>query len=129
MNGHRHRSADSGSATTQLVVATPALLTLMLLTVHVGLWLHASHVAHAAAREGARAARAEYGTADTGRQRALDLLDDLAPRLIADPHVTAQRDADRVHVEVTGSSAPVLSWLRLPVSAAAEGPVERFRAP
>lgn len=129
MNGHRHRSAETGSATTQLVVATPALLTLMLLTVHVGLWLHASHVAHAAAREGARAARAEHGTADAGREQALDLLDDLAPRLIADPQVTAQRDADRVHVEVTGSSAPVLGWLRLPVSAAAEGPVERFRAP
>lgn len=123
------RVAESGSATTQLVLTTPALLTLMLLTVHVGLWLHAAHIAHAAAQEGARAARAEYGTAEAGRERALDLLDDLAPQLIVDRSVTAWRGTDTARIEVSGAAAPVLGWLRLPVRAAADGPVERFRAP
>lgn len=122
-------SAEAGSATTQLVLAMPALLTLMLLTVHVGLWLHAGHIAHAAAQEGARAASGEYGTAEAGRSRALDLLEDLAPQVIVDRSVTAARGIDSVHVEVSGAAAPVLGWFRLPVRAAADRPVERFRAP
>jgi Flp pilus assembly protein TadG len=120
---------ERGSATTQLVLVTPALLTLLMLIVQVGLWFHASHVAHAAAQEGARAARAETGSQAAGQARAVDFLDSLGRRLILDRHVTATRTTETARVEISGHVAPVLPGMRLPVRAVAEGSVERFRAP
>jgi Flp pilus assembly protein TadG len=121
--------ADGGVVTTQLVIATPALLTLLMLVVQLGLWLHASHVVHAAAQEGARVARAETGTDAAGRARATQLLDGLAGELLTDRTVTATRDGLTARVEITGHVIPVVPALRVPVRAVSHGPIERFSSP
>jgi Flp pilus assembly protein TadG len=121
------RRGQVGGVTAELTVATPLLLTLVLLVVQVALWQHGQHVATAAAQEGARAARLESGTAAAGRARAQGFLAQLGPGLVVAPRITARRDQVTAHVEVTGTAAPVLPWPRLPIRAAAEGPVERFR--
>lgn len=123
------RTRDEGVATTQLVIAMPALLTMLLLIVQLGLWFHASHLVHASAQEGARAARAETGTAAAGEARARDLLANLGRELILDTAVDAQRSAASARVEVTGHVRPVLPGLHLPVRAVAEGPLEQFLPP
>ena len=59
MNLPRRARGERGSATTELVIAMPALLLLIMSIIQFGLWYHASHVAKAAAQEGVRAARIE----------------------------------------------------------------------
>ncbi len=125
----RRRADEDGSATTQLVIATPALLTMLMLIVQIGLWFHASHLVHAAAQEGARAARVETGTAGAGEARARDLLASLGDELVLDATVVASRSGDSARVEVTGTTTSVVPGLRLPVRAVSQGPVESFRAP
>ena len=124
----RHRRGDEGGqATTELVLATPALLLLCMLLVQVGLWFHASHVVRAAAQEGARAARIEQGTEADGRARVQSFLAAVAPRLIESVTIQVDRDADTARVEVRGQVLPVVPFVDFAVTAVSEGPVERFR--
>ena len=125
----RWRRGESGAATAEMVLVTPAMLLLLMLIVQVGLWFHASHVATAAAQEGARAARLENGTEAAGQQEAEAFLDALGREIIVDRGVTASRSADTARVEVKGYAVSVVPGLRLPIDASSEGPVERFRAP
>jgi Flp pilus assembly protein TadG len=118
---------EQGFATTEAVLVTPVLLFLVMVVIQFGLWFHAQHVATAAAEEGARAARAEHGSADAGRDSADAFLGQAAPRLIVDPNVSASRTLDVVTVEVDGETASVIPGLSFPVRAAAKSPVERFR--
>jgi len=113
--------------TAELVVATPLLLLLVLLVVQFALWQHGLHVATAAAEEGERAARLEGGTAAAGATRARDFLAQLGPSLVVAPRVTARRDQATARVEVRGTAEQLVPWLRLPIHAVAEGPVEVFR--
>jgi Flp pilus assembly protein TadG len=117
-----------GSATVEIVVATPVLLLLLMSVVQFGLWYHAQHVAQAAAQEGVRAARVSDGSADAGHERATAFLDDAARSLLPNPSVTVERDGERARVEVHGTLRPLIPGLRLAVSADAESKVERFRA-
>ena len=78
---------EAGAATAELVVATPVLLMVLLLVVQFALWQHAEHVVTAAAREGARTARLEGGTASAGQARAEGLLHDLG--VTVGPRATA----------------------------------------
>jgi Flp pilus assembly protein TadG len=123
----RRVADERGAATAELVIATPALLFLLLLVVHVGLWFHAAHVASAAAQEGARAARNEDGTREAGEDAANRLLDELGARLVMDRDVDVERGADEVRVVVTGHGPTVVPGLRLPIRAESVGPVEVFR--
>ncbi len=123
------RRAERGAATTELVVATPLLLLLVLLVVQFALWEHAIHIADAAAQEGARAARLEGGTAADGAERAREFLAQLSPTILVHPQVTARRTADTAQVEITGQVMAVLPGMRLPVRATSQGVVEVFRPP
>ena len=118
---------EKGSAVTETVLLTPILLFLVMLVIQFGLWFHAQHVASAAAEEGARAARAEAGSADAGRDRAEAFLDQAGPTIITDRTVTATRNADIVTVEVRGRSVNVVPGFTLTIEASASSPVERFR--
>jgi Flp pilus assembly protein TadG len=118
---------EKGSAVTETVLLTPVLLFLVMLVIQFGLWFHAQHVARAAAEEGARAARAEAGSADAGRDRAEAFLDQAGPTIITDRTVTATRNADVVTVEVRGHSVNVVPGFTLTIEASASSPVERFR--
>ena len=122
--------AERGAATAELVLITPVLLFMVLLVVQFGLWFHASHVASAAAQEGARTARLEGSSAPAGKARAEEFLDAVGSDLVLERTVTAFREPDGVaRVEVLGRAIQVVPGFRLPISAESEGPVEEFRAP
>lgn len=129
MHGPNRRVDERGAATAELVLVTPLMLFMILLVVQFGLWFHASHVASAAAQEGARAARVEGSSAGAGQQRAEELLDSLGRRLVLERSVTSTRDGDVARVEVAGVAPQVVPGFRLPISAESEAPVEEFRAP
>jgi len=121
---------ESGAGTAELVVATPALLFLIMLVVQFALWFHAAHVVTAAAQEGARAARVEGGSAGAGEGKANSFLDDLAGGLLTGRSTSASRGADTACVTVTGDVQKVVPKIPMPkVEATSCGPVERFRDP
>lgn len=109
-------------------MATPALLTLIMLLVQTGLWFHAQHVAQAAAQEGVRAARVEGGSEAAGEARTNDFLDDMGRTIIEGRSLTVHRDDDIARVTVTGKAVNVVPGLSFPIREVAEAPVERFRA-
>ncbi len=126
----RVRSRDErGDATTETVIAVPMLILFILATMQFVLWGHAGEVAKAAAVEGARAARIEGGSAEAGRQTALDFLAQTGPTQVLDPVVTVNADAERARAEVSGQVPQLIPFLSLTVRAASEGPIERFRSP
>lgn len=117
---------DRGSATAELVVATPLLLLMLLAIVQFALWSHAVHVAQAAAAEGLTAARAQNGGVAEGRRAATLLLDQLARGPLVDPTVDVTRDDAVAEVVVSGTATTLVPLVALPVRAVASGPVERF---
>ena len=123
------RERERGATTTELVVVMPFLILLIFLVVHVGVWLHATQIARAAAQEGARAARVETGSAETGKARAEAFLADLGESVLQDEIVTVDADGETARVEVRGRALAVLPFLHFDVVARSEGPVERFRNP
>jgi Flp pilus assembly protein TadG len=127
MDRHPRVRGDQGAATAELVLATPALLFLMMLLVQFGLWYHASNVASAAAQQGARAARLEDGTEADGEAAARELLNQVGGRMLTDLSVRPDRNGDTARVEVTGNVVRVIPFMTLKVSEVSEGPVERFR--
>ena len=118
---------EHGAATAEVVLITPVLLLLIMLVVQFGLWYHGSHVATAAAQEGARAARVDGGSNEEGAARARSFVARLGRDVVGQPQVNAERDAARARVEVRGTAVAVVPGLRLPIRAVSEGPVERFR--
>ncbi len=126
MATRRARAAERGATSTELVLVTPVLLLLILLVVQVGLYFHASHVALAAAEEGARAARSLHGTAPAGATRARRFATALGGGLLRSPVVTASRGPTTARVEVQGQVAMVVPGVRLRVDRVVQSPVERF---
>src|SRR6266540_7508509 len=126
MTLHQRRSGERGVTSAELVIVTPVLLTLILLVVQVGLYFHASHIALAAAEEGARSARSLHGSATAGQARARRFVDALGSGLIRSPVVTASRTPTTARVEVRGQVAGVVPGLRLVVDRVVESPTERF---
>jgi Flp pilus assembly protein TadG len=122
----RHRG-ERGSVSLEAVLVLPAVLVTLLVIIQVALVAHASHVADAAAREGARAVRLS-GSAEAGRERAVRFLDRLGRDVVLDPEVTASAAGDSVAVEVTGRAATLLPGFDLGVSGRSSGTVERFDA-
>jgi Flp pilus assembly protein TadG len=112
-----------------VVLVMPALILLITAVIQFALWSHATHVAVAAAQEGAQAARVEGGTAEAGEARASDFLAQTAPRLITSPVVTVGRDAEVATVTVRGEVPTLFPGLRLSIQGRATGVVERFRSP
>ena len=118
---------DHGSASTELVIAMPALLLLVLASVHVGLWFHARHIVAAATEEGARTARHQGSTDAAGADTANEFLDQLGPNVVLDRHVTVSRTATTVTVTITGHAPAVIPGLFLDVDASTTSPIEQFR--
>jgi Flp pilus assembly protein TadG len=120
-----------------MVIVLPALLLLIFLGIQFALWFHASHVALAAAQEGARAARVANAVDSTSARAAEQVGEDtaglflsgVAPTLLSNTQVVAQVDGafDRVRVEVKGDGVTIVPGLTVKISEHSEGPVERFR--
>lgn len=124
---HRCERSESGLATIELVLIFPVMFFCIMVVVQFGLWAHASQVATAAAQEGARAARAEDGSAAAGQDRARAMITAAGSQVLLGPTISASRGSDSVDVEVRGRAVSVVPGLSLPVRATAAGPVERFR--
>lgn len=115
---------EAGSTTTELVLLMPVVLLLVMLIVQFGLWLHARQVATSAAQEGLVAVQVEFGTAPAGRERATAFLTQAGG--LRDVQIDATRESATARVTVTGTTPAVVPGMHLTVSAAAEGPIERF---
>jgi len=90
------------------------------------LWAHASHVATAAAQEGARTARAADGTANEGHARAQDFAQRAGGEVLTHLNVIVSRNRSTARVEVKGDAVALIPGLSLSVHAVSTGPVERF---
>ena len=123
------RKDERGSASAELVIATPLLLLLILAAIQFALWQHATHVAQAVAQQGLAAGRVQDGTDQAATGQASALLDQLGSGVLVQPHVTATRQVDTTTVVVTGRAEGILPFLSLPVRSVAVGPTERFTTP
>jgi Flp pilus assembly protein TadG len=120
------RGDDRGSATLNLVVAFPALLLLLLLTVQAALVIHARHVAQAAAQEGLRDARLYGGSQAAGQRTAEAFLAQTAGDLLTRRSVTTVRTTTHARVVVRGTAMSLMPTIRIDVAGRAEGPLERW---
>jgi Flp pilus assembly protein TadG len=130
MRGRRLRG-DDGAATTEFVIAAPALLFMLMLIVQAGLWFHGISVASAAAQEGARAASLQDADIGVGKTVAEDFCADLAPNLLSGVNAQSSRNGDVVRVTVSANVVAVYALpgvdLTLPVHETAERTQEVFR--
>lgn len=125
---------DRGATVVELALIMPLVLAVVLLIVQVALWFHGRQVADAAAREGARIARAAgpdaTGWEGEAEERARSIVRAIGPSVLADAQATAWEEDDRRGVEVTGRAVqviPLLPDLTFTVTARSGGPVECFR--
>lgn len=128
VRGSPPRGGECGSATLGLVVAFPALLALILLTVQAGLLIHARHLAQAAAVEGLRQVRMYGGSTTDGQHTAAAFLTQTGPGLLTGVRITATRGPASAAVTVSGTAPSLLPGLPLHVTADATGPIEQFQA-
>ena len=124
----RQQRPQAGSVSLQLVIATPALLMLMLLIVQFALWQHAQHIAEAAAQEAVAATRVAGGSQMAGSTAAQAVLEHVGGAVIVGADVQVVRTATLARVEVLGHAVAVVPWVPLPVHAVAAAPIERTQA-
>ena len=123
----RHRrGGERGSATAELVIATPLLLLLILGIVQFAIWQHATHVAQAIAQQGLAAGRVQGGSDQAATAEARSVLDQLGSGVLVHPRITATRGGATTTVVVIGEAEGILPFLTLPVRSVAAGPTERF---
>lgn len=117
---------ERGGTSVELVLAVPLLLLLLLVIAQFALWLHATHVAQAAAAEALAVARVEGGTAAEGQAEAERILRQIGSGPLQGPHTTVSRGPDEVSVHVEGTVTAVVPLLTLTAVGDVSGPVERF---
>lgn len=117
---------DRGAVTAELVLVTPMALTLVLLVVQFGLWLHAQHLLDVAAVQALNAARVDDGTAHAGTAQAEHVLGTLGHRLVQTRDIDVRRGSAEVDVRIEGRCLQVVPFLTVPVAAEAHGPVEQL---
>ncbi|SOD65831.1 TadE-like protein [Streptomyces zhaozhouensis] len=127
------RAGDRGSSAIEFVFLTPVMFFMIFGAVQFAMYSFAEHVAKAAAQAGARTARAQAEADPAGWRRAAedkahDYVAQLGPGLfLSRPDVvTSQPGAFTVRVEVEGRVPSILPGVDLTVTAASEGPIERF---
>ena len=122
----RIRRDQRGSGTAEFTVAAPLLFLLFLLIAQFALYMHATHIAQAAAAQGLSAARVSGGSAGSGTAAGQELLAQLGSGPLRAASVSAQRGLDRASVQVQGKVVSVLPFMSLTVRAEAVGPVEKL---
>src|SRR5690606_23801635 len=103
MPGLPGRIRDRGSASLELVIATPPLALLLLLVVRCGVWAHAVNIAQAAANLAMQTARAYGSSAAAGDANAWEFLDQTAGSILTDRTVTVTRTPTTTTVTITGT--------------------------
>jgi Flp pilus assembly protein TadG len=112
---------------TELVIAVPALLLMVLVILQFTVYAHARHIAQAIAAQALATARVDGGTPTAAQTAGQQMAAQLGPTL-AHTSVDVQRGADRARVTVSGTAPAVLPGLALPVTVRDEGPIERVVA-
>ena len=135
----RRLARDQGSSALELVLLTPALITLVFAIVQAALLWNAKHTLAVAAQHGARLARTVValqpvvtaavpaGSDSTVQTSTLSFLRQTGGSSLADPTVTVHRDGEYVTVTVSGTSVGVLPGTTMRVSGSSRTPVEGFR--
>jgi hypothetical protein len=123
----RCRIDESGSVV-EAAIAIPAAMLVILLSVQVCLWAHASTLVQAAATRGVQVAYVENGTLAAGISEAQSSLAETANHVVVDPSVQASNVSDdEVEVRVTGTTESIIPGLHLPVSATRIAVRQEFR--
>jgi Flp pilus assembly protein TadG len=117
---------DAGGATAELVVAMPLLLLMVMFIVQAGVWMHATHVAQAAATRAANTAAAYNSSAAAGQNAGTQTVTALGGGVLIDPRVSVTRTATEVRVEVDGTAETVVPGIHWAARAVVVRPVERF---
>jgi len=125
----RRVHGERGYSIVEAVITVPVMLGLTMLVVQSALLWHGRHVAEAAAQDGLRAARGFGATAAMGERDATDYLGQVAPRLLLQPSVEADRTATVVTVRVRARVLSVVPFGGFDIEETVAGPVERFVGP
>src|SRR5690349_992062 len=111
----RGHGPERGATVIELALIMPVVLAAVLLIVQVALWFHGRQVADAAAREGARIARAagtdSQGWQDEAAERARSIVQAVGPEILRDAEATAWEEGDQRGVEVKGQAVQVIPLL------------------
>jgi Flp pilus assembly protein TadG len=112
----------------EFVVCIPVFFLAVLLAVQFALWAHASHLARAAAEQGASTAAAYGSTPAAGTNAAYQFIATTGPNTLTTPQVTTTTGMGQtVQVTITGRAQVIIPWLSLPVSATSVEAVQEFR--
>ena len=123
-----HWQVDERGSVVEAAIAIPAAMLVILLSIQVCLWAHASTLVQAAATRGEQVACVENGTLAAGISEARLTLTETANHAVVDPSVEASDTSDdEVEVRVTGSSESIIPGLHFPVSATRIAVRQEFR--
>ncbi|MFF2374778.1 TadE family protein [Streptomyces xiamenensis] len=131
LRAHRSDRADvrdRGALSLEMLIVFPAVLLVIMMTVHVGLWWHARNTALAAAQLGAESARVRDATSGEGVARTRDFLSQSGGS-ISGPYVSESRSDATVTIRVTGHVSTMVPGLRLPIDEHAQAAIERVTEP
>ncbi|MCT9928762.1 pilus assembly protein [Planotetraspora sp. A-T 1434] len=133
MPGARGRRGERGATVIELAMIMPVVLAVVLLVVQLTLWFHGRQVADAAAREGARIARAAAtsdGWQSEAEAKAVQIVQAIGPELLKNAKATAWEKGDQRGMDVTGSAVqvvPLLPEMTFTITSHFGGPIECFR--
>ncbi len=118
----RTRPGDEGAASTELVVATPLIMIMLLVVVQLAVWGWAEQVASAAARRGVDAARLAGADPQAAQNTAGLITSQIGGGVLTHPQITlTQTGPTLLTVTVTGTAIRYLPGLGLHVTAHASG--------
>lgn len=118
------RLNDRGSASIQIMIIMPIVMTMLMTIIQLAMYYHAEHVTAAAAAQAVATAGADGGSRDDGRAEAERILHDTATGLLQHPTIDVQRDGDQAVVHISGQVTSLVPFLHLTATATARGPVE-----
>lgn len=115
---------ELGETTTQVVLAVPIVLSLVLMAVQGAVYMHTAHVASASAARGATAGAAMNGGVIAALDAAVRSAAELSAQLVEEPEATISDD--KVVVTVNLRVPQVSPFFHLSVSRTVVEPRERF---
>ncbi|OJF13150.1 hypothetical protein BG844_16875 [Couchioplanes caeruleus subsp. caeruleus] len=107
----------------------PLLLLIVMFVIQAGVWMHATHVAQAAATRAASTAAGYQSSAGAGQGAGADTLAAIGDGVLKNPQVSVTRTATEVRVEIHGTAATVVPGISWRVTAVVVRPVERWTDP
>lgn len=118
---------ERGSVTVELVIATPALLLLLMVIVQFGLIYSAQQAAQTAATEAVNAARAQGASQAYGQAQGEATLAQLASSELPDGQVVVSLSGGQATVTVTGHPESLIPGWHPTITAHASAPLETYQ--